>query len=71
MEGPPVARVILLGRGLTNVVEQGRPAKPQVVGALGKVVEHLHSVLEVILMGVLAATLDACHTVKLGEYVLE
>ena len=50
MKRPALQRVPPLRLGFTNVVQQGRPSQPKVIGMERYIVEHLQCVVKIILM---------------------
>ena len=50
MKGPAMLFFESFGRGLGNIMEDGRPAEPMIIGLFGYIVQYLEGVLEIILM---------------------
>ena len=68
MERPSGLVAPALRLGLAYVVQQGRPAQPQVVRLAADVVEHLKRVIEVVLMRAAVAGFNDVKIGKLGQY---
>ncbi len=65
VEGPAYFFVPALGDGLGYVMHKRSPAQPHVVALLGHVVEHGHSVVEIVLV---AAAVDHVHPLHGGQF---
>ena len=57
--------------GLADVMKQGSPAQPQVVATAAHIVEHLKSVIEIILVGNTILCLNNVECCKFGHDELE
>ena len=67
VEGPSETLVVAFGGGFADVVEDGGPAKPEVVALSGDVVENLEGVEEVVFVAVVADGFDAFEVAEFGE----
>ena len=68
VEGPAEPRLKALGAGLAHVVEQGGPAKPELVGGGGHVVEHLQRMAEIVFVPASLHRLDPLEGIELGQH---
>ena len=64
MKGPARSWFPLFRRGLADVVEEGRPAEPEVVAHFSHVVEHLERMPEIVLV---AAPFHRLHAFEVGQ----
>ena len=71
IECPSVGRLPFLGTGLTDVMQQGGPAQPQVIAVTGYVIQHLKGMQEYILVAAAVHCLHALQCRKLREYQLQ
>ena len=71
VEGPAHLRVVSLGLRLTDIVQDGGPAQPQVVGTARDVVQHLERMEKIVLMGVPAPFLHPFEVVQFGKDQLQ
>ena len=71
VEGPSCAVFPTFGLGLGDVVQQRRPAQPEVVAGLGHLVEHLHGVIEIVLVSLAVDHLNAFQQGELRQDILQ
>ena len=67
MERPSQARVETLRGRLGDIVEEGTPTQPQVIGSLAQTIQHHQGMGEIILMPDPLLGLHALQGAKLGE----
>ena len=51
VEGPAHFFGEFFGGGFSDVVQQSRPAQPQIIGGLTNVIDHLKGVIKIVFMG--------------------
>ena len=67
VESPSCHGVPAFAPGLAYIMQQGCPAKPQVIGLACHVVQYLQRVVEIVLVCTVVTAFDTSHGCKLGQ----
>ena len=67
VEGPSRTGIPALGTRLANVVQQGSPTQPQVIGYLGDIIHNFQRVIKIILVSSSVSDLYSLKGHQLGE----